>query len=318
MKTILITGGCGFIAKGLLKKLYDNDTQIICVDNFISSSENAFNSFLQKNKLLNIIYNNIDICNKDDLQRFLTFLNIKNINEVYHLASIASPPLYKKFPLETLDVAYIGTKNVLEICKKYNSKILFTSTSEVYGDPSVNPQSETYYGNVNSFGVRSSYDCGKRVAEALCFSYIHEYNIDVKIARIFNTYGPEMDINDGRIITETIKHLINNSTLTIYGDGNQTRSICFIKDTVDMLVDLMSSKSNIPVNIGNDYELTINQIINQIEIIYGKTVKKTFKPLTENDPMIRKPCLKLNESLLGKRVFVSLKDGITQTINQNI
>jgi nucleoside-diphosphate-sugar epimerase len=317
MRTIVITGGCGFIAKGIIKALYHKDTRIICIDNFVSSSEQEFISFLQRNNLTkNVTCIKMDICKKVDLDFY--FDSFTMINDIFHLASIASPPLYKKFPLETLDVGYIGTKNILDIAKKFNSRLLFASTSEVYGDPIVNPQPETYYGNVNSFGERSCYDCSKRVGEALCFSYLNEYNMDIKIARIFNTYGTEMDLNDGRIITETMKHLINESTLVIYGDGEQTRSICYISDTVDMLIDLINSDCNIPVNIGNDNELTVNQIVLSIENVYGKVVDKVYVPLTQNDPMVRKPCLDLNKKVLGKRTFISTKDGITRMLESYI
>lgn len=262
----------------------------------------------------------------------LTEKNIKTINEIYHLASLASPPFYKKYPIDTMDVGYIGTKLMLEIAKRYNAKLLFSSTSEVYGDPSISPQNENYYGNVNSFGARSSYDESKRIAEALCYTYIKEYKLDVKIARIFNSYGPEMMLNDGRIITEVIRHLMNNTTLTIYGDGQQTRSCCYIDDTVDMLVRLMASDTNTPVNIGNDKELTVNDIINIIEKVYNEyidsldigwgydenqeklSIKKEYVPLTQNDPLQRKPCLKMNKQVLGETKYTSFEEGILNTI----
>jgi nucleoside-diphosphate-sugar epimerase len=253
------------------------------------------------------------------LEKDLTNQSIK-IDEIYHLASLASPPFYKKYPLETLDVGYIGTKNMLNLAKKYNAKLLFASTSEVYGDALISPQHENYYGNVNSFGERSCYDESKRVAEALCYTYLKSYGVDVKIARIFNTYGPHMLLNDGRIITEVVKHLKNDTTLTIYGDGNQTRSCCFVQDTVRMLVKLMTSYINEPVNIGNNQERTINETVDMIENVWNEMfktnikVKREYKELTQNDPLQRKPCLKFNKQVLGENEYTSFEDGIKETI----
>ena len=257
--------------------------------------------------------------------------DINNIDEIYHLASLASPPFYKKYPIETLDVGYLGTKNILDVARKFKSKVLFSSTSEVYGDAQISPQHENYYGNVNSFGVRSCYDESKRVAEALCYTYIKEFGVDVKIARIFNTYGPHMMLNDGRIITECIRHLWNNTTLTIYGDGEQTRSCCFIDDNVKMLMKLMESDCNVPVNIGNNEERSINETVRIIEKVwkevmnyydigwgYGeepiKNLKIKYEQLTQNDPLQRKPCLEFNKQVLGEIEYTSFEEGVRQTI----
>ena len=314
VKTILITGGAGFIGKNLslfLLKKYDN-LIIHIFDNFISSYYNDFIKFKKINDPHNkIILFKYDITNSETM----TFVKYNfKYDEIYHLASIASPIIYKKYPLETLNTGYIGTKNILDIALYHNSKILFTSTSEIYGDPTINTQNEDYYGNVNSFGARSCYDESKRVAESLCYTYINEFGLDIKIARIFNTYGPLMMINDGRIITEVIRCLINNKTLTIYGNGEQTRSCCYIDDTVEMLVLLMNNTYNKPVNIGNDTELSVNNIIKCIEKEYGKTVKKQFVQLTQNDPLKRKPCLKLNKALLKDIQITPFNNGIKKTI----
>ena len=331
MKNILITGGCGFIGKNLLEKLLEDNTvnKIIVLDNFITSDKNDFRKFLNtKNSIDKIIPYFCDIIsltpNQSSIINFLQFLydnyDITTIDEIYHLASLASPPFYKKFPIETLDVGYIGTKNMLELARKFNSKILFASTSEVYGDALISPQHENYYGNVNCFGERSCYDISKRIAETLCYTYIQLYNIDVKIARIFNTYGPHMLLTDGRIITEVIRHLKNNTTLTIYGDGNQTRSCCYVQDTVNMLMKLMESDCNEPVNIGNNEERTINETVTIIEEVWNdlfKTdikVKKEYKTLTQNDPLQRQPCLKLNKNILGEQQYTSFRDGIKKCI----
>ena len=331
-KKILITGGAGFISRNLIKNLLQdkNTLHITVIDNFISSDKEEFQIFKNiydtDNKVSLLEY---DITSRLDMD--FVMYNFA-FDEIYHMASLASPPFYKKFPLETLDVGYKGTRNILEIAKfqssvgngytqNRNVKVLFTSTSEVYGDPEISPQEETYKGNVNSFGERSSYDCSKRVAEALCYTYIQQFGVDVKIARIFNTYGPEMMLNDGRIITEVIKHLMNDTTLKIFGDGTQTRSICHVNDTVEQLVKLMASNCNIPVNIGNDTELSVNQIVDTIEKVYrqnfdkNSVLKKEYLKLTQDDPLRRKPCLKRNKKILGNHKYMSIEDGLYSTIH---
>lgn len=316
MKTILITGGAGFIGKNLIKYLttYDPLVRIIVFDNFISSKKQDFEHFIKLYQ--NVVLYEYDIINTNLMTKF----NIK-IDEIYHFASLASPVFYKKHPLKTLNCGYLGTINILNIAKKNKCKILFASTSEIYGDPTISPQPENYYGNVNSFGERSSYDESKRVAETLCYSYIKQFNLDVKIARIFNTYGPEMMLDDGRIVTEAIKHLINNTTISIYGTGNQTRSLCYVQDTVYMLVKLMESTCNTPVNIGNDIELTVNDIVSNIENIFNyitkkhHTLHKNYCNLTENDPLKRKPCLLKNKQILPIFTYTLIEDGLYHTIN---
>lgn len=331
-KNILITGASGFIGRNLIKYLLNDPVveTITGFDNFISSNKSDFEKFIKKYDTKNkVVFFEYDIT---DLEKMSN--DNFQFDEIYHLASLASPPFYKKYPIETLEVGYTGTKNILEIAKKCNAKVLFSSTSEVYGDPEISPQQEDYKGNVNSFGERSSYDESKRVAEALCYTYIKEYNLDVKIARIFNTYGPEMMLNDGRIITEAIRHLMNNTTLKIYGDGLQTRSCCFVDDTVNMLVKLMASNCNIPVNIGNNEERTINNTVDIIEKVYQDyinsmdigweypanenkvkiTLKKDYIPLTQDDPLKRCPCLERNKSVLGEQNYISFEKGIFKTI----
>lgn len=319
MKTILITGGGGFIGRNLIEQLvkFKTTSKIIVIDNFITSNKQDFIKFYRQYED-KVSFNAYDITNYRVLEYILE--DIKHVDEIYHLASLASPPFYKKYPLETLDVGYIGTKNMLELAKRYNAKLLFASTSEVYGDALLSPQNENYYGNVNSFGERSCYDESKRVAEALCYTYLKSYGVDVKIARIFNTYGPHMLLNDGRIITEVIKHLKNKTTLTIYGNGKQTRSCCYVKDTVQMLIKLMNSMINEPVNIGNNEERSINQTVDIIEKVWNQmfntniTVNREYKPLTQNDPLQRNPCLKFNKQVLGEIEYTSFEEGIKETI----
>lgn len=319
-KSILITGGSGFIGTNLIKRFLNDISveKITVFDNFISSSKSDFQNFIKKYDIESkVLFLEYDIT---DVEKMTFVKNNYHFDEIYHLASIASPPFYKKYPIETLQVGYLGTKYILDIARKCNAKVLFSSTSEVYGNPDISPQHENYHGCVNSFGERSSYDESKRVAEALCYTYIKEYNLDVKIARIFNTYGPEMMICDGRIITETIRHLMNGTTLKIYGDGCQTRSCIFVDNTVDMLLKLMKSNCNIPVNVGNNEERTINQTVDIIEKIYQEhfdkacTLKKDYVKLTQDDPLKRQPCLKRNNEILGETKYVSFENGILETI----
>jgi len=320
-KNILITGGCGFIGVNLIKHLLNNTevNKITVFDNFISSNKLNFETFQKKYDSENkkILFFEYDIT---DLEKMTFVKNNFHFDEIYHLASLASPPFYKKYPIETLQVGYLGTKYILDIGKKCNAKVLFSSTSEVYGNPEISPQHENYYGCVNSFGERSSYDESKRVAEALCYTYIKEYNLDVKIARIFNTYGENMMLNDGRIVTQTIKSLLNNTTLQIFGNGDQTRSCCYILDTVHMLVKLMESNCNIPVNIGNNEERTINETVGIIEQVYQEHFDKNCKlkieyiPLTQDDPLKRQPCLKRNKEILGETKYISFEKGIEEMI----
>lgn len=322
MKTILISGGAGFIGINLIKHLLEEDNhKIIVVDNFITSDKNRFMLFKQQYDTYKIILFDADICDID-LKTELAKINIHHVDEIYHLASLASPPAYKSYPIETLNVGYIGTKYMLHLAKIYNAKMLFASTSEVYGDALIAPQNEEYYGNVNPYGERSCYDESKRIGETLCYVYRHKYGVDVKIARIFNTYGPYMLLDDGRIITEVIKSLKQRNDLTIFGDGTQTRSYCYVDDTVAMLVKLMNSSVDIPVNIGNDSdEKTINDTTDCIEKIWNDmydnnlVIKRAYKELTQNDPLQRRPCLKLNAKLLGEHQFTSFKDGIRNTIH---
>jgi len=306
MKTVLISGGAGFIGKNLIKRFKEENKNVIVVDNFITSNFEDLEEF----KGISIIREDITESKIIDIikEKYHT------INEIYHMASLASPVDYKKHQIETLDVGYLGTRNMLELAKYYNCKILFASTSEVYGDARESPQREDYYGNVNSFGERSCYDCSKRVGEALCYSYKCIKDVDIRIARIFNTYGEYMRLDDGRIITEVIKHLMNDTELCIYGDGEQTRSFCYIDDTIDMLIRLMESEYKNPINIGNDNEITINKCVEIIEEIYKKKVKKVYKELTENDPIKRKPDLELNKKILGINKRIEFKIGIKKTI----
>ncbi len=319
MYTVLITGGAGFIGINLIKKLLENpDNFIIVIDNGISSNR-FFNDFLKVHEK-RVEFWKKDICDRDLNEMIQN--QFSRIDEIYHLASIASPIFYKKYPIETLDVSYIGSKNIFELALYYKCKILIASTSEVYGDPSISPQIETYFGNVNSFGPRSCYDEGKRVMEALAFTYQKHYQVDVKIARIFNTYGPYMNIFDGRIIPSLIESFIQHKPIQIYNGGKQTRSFNYIDDTLKGLMDLMKSDVMIPVNIGNDNEvsiidtyLMIKKIIEERYPQYGTDLEIEYGFSDENDPKVRRPDLTRAKELLDYKIQTSFEEGICQTID---
>ncbi|NDC95499.1 NAD-dependent epimerase/dehydratase family protein [bacterium] len=311
-KQVLVTGGEGFIGYNLVKRLVemDNIGQVIVVDNYITSKP--------KVRLPKTVVLEMDICGLSFVDYMCT--HYTHIDEIYHLASLASPTAYKNHLLETLDVGYTGTKNVLDLCVHYGAKLLYTSTSEVYGDALEHPQRETYYGNVNPYGERSNYDISKRIGETLIYNYRKLYNIKTCIARVFNTYGPYMSLYDGRIVTEIAKAILDKTTLTIYGDGSQTRSMCYVGDTVDMLIELMDSEFSSPVNVGNDHEITINELVDIVLDTYSCHFNERVKinirytPIEKDDPKQRRPCTQLNKEVLGEREFTDLKKGILQTL----
>jgi|UniRef100_A0A6C0DXD6 nucleoside-diphosphate-sugar epimerase len=318
-KTVLVTGGNGFLGTNLvLRLLREPDVKtIISVDNYITSNKRN----IEDNRVTQLDF---DICSKD----FVRYIcdNYDHVDEIYHFASLASPIAYKTYLIETLDVGYIGTKNVLDLCVYYTKvmgpmcKMLFSSTSEVYGDALEHPQKESYYGNVNPYGERSNYDESKRVAEALIYNYNKLHHLDTRIVRIFNTYGPYMNINDGRIVTEIIKALLKDKTLFIFGDGNQTRSLCYVDDLIDMTLKVMKGTYSAPVNIGNDNEITINELLKVTKNVYenytNREVNMNIKhiDIDKDDPKVRKPCLELNKQLLGDMNKTSLEHGLLKTI----
>lgn len=315
MKTILITGCAGFIGINLIIRLLgDPRNQIIGIDNLLTSAEPPNVIKTERFKFLKL-----DIVKDDSLLKSLDAVFNCKIDEIYHLASIASPPKYRKYPIETLDVNVIGTKNVLDLAVKNDSKFLLTSTSEVYGDPLEHPQKESYYGNVNTVGERSCYDESKRCAE----TYVYEYRRkaisnglrgDFKICRIFNTYGPYMDIDDGRVVTNIINRVIHNRPILICGDGEQTRSFCYIDDLLDGLVALMESREVGPINLGNpDTECTMNELVGIFENIFGYKLFVTRVAKMENDPLVRKPDISSAKRLLGFSPKVGLEEGLHRT-----
>lgn len=335
---VLISGGGGFIGVNLVKFLgrcaEKRVSNIVVIDNFICSDSRVIHQV--KNEIrcrkgeshvpdIHIIEG--DICDNGVIQRIQ--IEFPQVDRIYHLASLASPKAYRKFPIQTMDVGYIGTKNMLELCAHYTAKgidckFLFSSTSEVYGAPLEHPQKESYYGNVNCYGTRSCYDCSKRVGEALVYSYRRLYNLNTKVIRIFNTYGPYMTLNDGRIVTEIIKAMLSNGTLEIYGTGEQTRSLNYIDDTLFLMYNVMESEEEGPINVGNDEEITINQLVNISNIIYtarfGKMPKYNLSktPIEVDDPKQRRPCLGKLQGFLEERnlqfVKTTLQQGLGKTI----
>jgi UDP-glucuronate decarboxylase len=309
---ILVTGGAGFLGTNLCKKLLqDERNQVICIDNLVTGRIKNIVEFAG-----NVRYRFIkqDITDPTFSTSFTEILPEK-VDEIYHLACIASPPKYKEYSIETLMTSFVGTKNVLDLAKRYNAKVLFTSTSEVYGDPLVHPQPEEYFGNVNTFGERSCYDEGKRVAESLIYEYIRKFELDIKIVRIFNTYGPYMDIDDGRVITNFIKQIIANKPLVIYGDGTQGRSFCYVDDMINGLYLMMNSFETGPINIGNPYnEFTLNELVSQFEEILGRELEVSYIDATENDPKQRKPVIEKAKYLLEWEPSVTLKEGLHKTM----
>lgn len=323
-KTILVTGGAGFIGSNLCIHLLSqsHDNHVICVDNLITGHlDNLGEIYAREGGGGGGGAARFRFIEYDITKPVCPALFGEHIDEIYHLASIASPEKYKKYPMETLLTSINGTQRVLDYCVLYNCKMVFTSTSEVYGDPLVHPQPETYYGNVNTVGERSCYDEGKRVAETLVYEYQKRFpDLDLKVARLFNTYGPRMDINDGRVITNFIRQIKRGEPITIYGDGTQTRSFCYVDDTVRGLVTFMGARSTDiltagPVNIGNPAcEFTMNELVEVFRRVLGRPEGGAFQvkylPRTQDDPMCRRPVITKAEELFGFSCAVGLEEGI--------
>lgn len=305
---ILIIGGAGFIGSHLTKYFIKKNHQVYVIDNLITGNKNNLKELLT-NK--NLFFIEKDIINYD-------FNQLPQFDLVYDLASPASPKLFKKFALEILKVNSLGLLNILEFFLKSKSKTLvFASTSEIYGDPLISPQKETYYGNVNPNGIRSVYDESKRFAEATIFAYIRKYNLDIRIARIFNTYGPHMDKNDGRVISNFINQAINNQPITVYGNGSQTRSCCYIDDLISGLVKL-GIKENLKgeiFNLGNPDERKIIDIANIIKKMTNSKSKIIYLPLPEDDPKSRCPDISKAKKILSWKPIISFENGLIKTIN---
>jgi UDP-glucuronate decarboxylase len=304
MKKILITGGSGFLGSHLCEKLLNSKNHILCVDNYFTSSKKNISHLLD--------HSNFEILRHD-----ITFPLHTEVDEIYNLACPASPIHYQRDPVQTTKVNVIGAINMLGLAKRTKARIFQASTSEVYGDPKISPQKESYWGNVNPIGVRSCYDEGKRAAETLFFDYRRQHKLSIKIARIFNTYGPKMAKNDGRVISNFIIQCLKSKPITIYGDGSQTRSFCFVEDLIEGISLLMNSKSSItgPVNLGNPNELTIKQIATTIKDITGSRSKLIFKKLPSDDPTQRKPDISFAKKILNWKPKTNLNEGLKKTIS---
>jgi UDP-glucuronate decarboxylase len=304
---IVITGGTGFIGSNLCKKLLLEGNKITCIDNNFTGSLENIKECLENPNFSFINHNVIEPINLE---------NISKIDQIYHLACPASPKAYQSDPLFTLKTNIFGTMHLLDLAKAHNARILLSSTSEVYGDPQISPQIEEYWGNVNPIGIRSCYDEGKRVAETFMMEYKNKYHVNVKIARIFNTYGPWMNKDDGRVVSNFINQCIRNEPITIYGDGSQTRSVCYIDDLLNGLVKLMNNNvTNGPINIGNPNELTINELANEIKQLTNSSSTICYEPLPLDDPMKRKPDISKAKEMLDWEPTIDLKEGIQKTID---
>jgi len=302
-KRVLVTGGAGFIGSFLCDELLARGHDVLCVDNFFTSSRRNVEHLLD-NKRFELMRHDV------------TFPLYVEVDQIYNLACPASPIHYQRDPVQTTKTSVHGAINMLGLAKRVKAKILQTSTSEVYGDPVEHPQTERYWGNVNPIGIRACYDEGKRCAETLFFDYHRQHKLKVKVARVFNTYGPRMHPNDGRVVSNFIMQALRNEPITIYGNGGQTRSFCYIDDLVDGLIRLMSSPDEVtgPVNIGNPAEFTILELAEKVIDLCGSRSKIVFCPLPADDPMQRRPDISQAQSLLGWSPIVPLEKGLVRTI----
>jgi dTDP-glucose 4,6-dehydratase len=303
MKTVLLTGGSGFIGSHFSEYLLSRGYKVIAMDNLVTGSLSNINH-LRDNPSFQFIHH--------DVTKHIA-LN-EEIDFVLHFASAASPVDYQKIPIQTLKAGSLGTHNTLGLALSKKAKYLLASTSEVYGDPLVSPQSETYWGNVNPIGIRGCYDEAKRFSEALTMAYHRVHKVDTKIVRIFNTYGPRMRKDDGRVVPNFINQALKNEPITVYGDGSQTRSFCYVSDLIEGIHRLMLSKLNNPVNIGNPTERTILEFADTIKEMTGSKSKIVFEPLPQDDPMQRCPDISKAKKELKWEPTVGLRDGIKNTI----
>jgi len=302
-RRVLVTGGAGFIGSHLCKRLLERGDEVLCVDNFYTGRRSNVQHLLP-NPLFELQRH--DIC----------FPLYVEVDEIFNLACPASPIHYQFDPVQTTKVSVHGSINMLGLAKRVKAKILQASTSEVYGDPTVHPQKEDYWGNVNPIGPRSCYDEGKRCAETLFFDYRRQHQLPIKVARIFNTYGPAMHPNDGRVVSNFIIQALRNQDITVYGDGSQTRSFCYVDDLVDGLMRLMETPDEVtgPVNLGNPIEFTIRQLAEMTIELTGSSSKIVCRPLPEDDPKQRRPDISKAQELLAWGPKVQLREGLTKTI----
>lgn len=303
MKRILVTGGSGFLGSHLCEKLLKEGNEVLCVDNLFTGDKRN-------------IYHLLDYKSFEFMRQDITFPLYVEVDEIYNLACPASPVHYQFDPVQTTKTSVIGAINMLGLAKRLKAKILQASTSEVYGDPEIHPQPESYKGSVSTIGPRACYDEGKRCAETLFFDYHRQHKLNIKVIRIFNTYGPRMHPNDGRVVSNFIMQALRNQDITIYGDGKQTRSFCYVDDLIDGMYKLMNSRDGFtgPVNIGNPGEFTMLELAEKVIELTGSKSKLSFQPLPQDDPMQRKPIIDLAKKELGWEPKVPLEQGLIKTI----
>jgi UDP-glucuronate decarboxylase len=305
MRRVLITGGAGFLGSHLCARLLANAHHVICLDNFYTGNPENVSQLRMGAQA-----HRFELVRHDVVDRY----EVK-VDEIYHLACPASPPHYQRNPVRTLKTAVLGTMNVLELARATGARVLLASTSEIYGEPELHPQREDYWGNVNPIGKRACYDEGKRCGEAFATAYAERYGVDIRIARIFNTYGPRMREDDGRVISNFVTQALRNEPLTIYGDGSQTRSLCFYADLIDGLIRLMACPRDPgPVNLGNPQEMTVRQIAELVRELAGSTSVIDHRPLPSDDPTRRRPDISKALRILDWCPRVSAAEGIAQTI----
>ena len=305
MAKILITGGSGFVGSHLSKKLLHEGNEVLCLDNFFTGAK--------KN-----IYELMDDKNFELIRHDITMPIELEVDQIYNLACPASPVHYQFDPVQTIRTSIMGSINMLDLAKRTKARILQASTSEVYGDPSVHPQPESYWGNVNPIGIRSCYDEGKRCAETLFFDYHRQFGVDIRVIRIFNTYGPNMHPEDGRVVSNFIMQALNSKNITIYGDGSQTRSFQYVDDLVDGMCKMMNNEEDFvgPVNIGNPDEFTIKQLAEKVlEMIPKSGSQIVYQDLPQDDPRQRQPDIRLAKQKLGWKPEIKLVEGLLKTIN---
>ena len=299
--TNLVTGGAGFLGSHLIDKLMKKGEEVICIDNFYTGIR-MNNEHWRKNPNFELIRHDI-----------VEPINLE-VNKIWHLACPASPEFYQNNPIKTLKTSFMGTYNMLGLAKRVNAKILLASTSEIYGDPEIHPQVETYRGSVNPIGLRSCYDEGKRISETLCFDYHRTHKVDMRVMRIFNTYGPRMLPNDGRVVSNFIVQALQGKDLTVYGNGEQTRSFCYVDDLIKGMMMFMESDFLGPVNIGNPDEFTIKELAEIIIQKINPNLNIIFKPLPEDDPLQRKPDISLANKFFNWKPQIKLNEGLDETI----
>lgn len=300
---ILVTGGAGFLGSHLCDRLLTDGHEVLAVDNLYTGSK------------LNIAHN-LQNPNFEFLRHDVTFPLFVEVDAIYNLACPASPVHYQKFPTQTIKTSVIGAINMLGLAKRLNIPILQASTSEVYGDPTISPQPESYWGNVNPIGLRSCYDEGKRAAESLFFDYNREHNVKIRVARIFNTYGPRMNLHDGRVVSNFIRQAISGEAITLYGTGEQTRSFCYVDDLIDGLVKLMNTPGDVvgPINLGNPVEFTMRELAEKVVQLTDSKSEMVYEALPSDDPQQRKPDTTKASEVLGWSAKIDLAAGLVKTI----